>query len=226
MRTIYVVTHPESTHHTERLVGGWHDSELTAVGLRSAVAIGAALRARIPADGAVDLFSSDLQRTRRTAEAIGLALGVEATLDPDLREKSYGEAEGRPQAWLDERFVAPPAAGDRMHHHEGVAGAETRHDLGTRVYAAVERVLASDREHQVVVTHGFAATYVIAAWIGMPLESTGYVSFGLSSGSITELREDDFFHNRAVVRLNDVSWRESPAGWSRGAVPDAETVTN
>lgn len=220
MRTLHVVTHPEATHHTDRLVGGWHDSDLTAAGLRSAEAIGAALRTRIPADSAVDLFSSDLQRTHQTARAIGTALGVEATLDPDLREKSYGAAEGRPQAWLDKRFVAPPAAGDRMHHHEGVEGAETRHDLGTRVYAAVERVLVSDREHQVVVTHGFAATYVIAAWIGMPLDSTGYVSFGLSSGSITELREDDFFHNRSVVRLNDVEHL------ARGAVPGAPIRTN
>ncbi len=205
MRTIYVVTHPEATHHVDRLVGGWHDSELTEAGHHSAAAIGAELRSRIPSDSEIELFSSDLARTRQTAQAIGVALGVETTLDPDLREKSYGEAEGRPQAWLDERFVPPPAVGDRMGHHEGVEGAESRHDLGTRVYAAVERVLASDCSHQVVVTHGFAATYVIAAWIGMPLESTGHVSFQVSSGSISELREDDFFHNRSVVSLNNVS---------------------
>lgn len=208
MRTIYVVTHPEATHHLDELVGGWHDSELTAAGLGSATRIGAALRARIPADSRVELFSSDLQRTRQTAQAIGDALDVEASLDPDLREKSYGEAEGRPQTWLDERFRPPPALGDRMRHHEGVPGAETRQTFGARIYAAVERVLASDGEHQVVVTHGFAATYVIAAWIKMPLESTGYTNFQVSSGSISELHEDDFFHNRAVVKLNDVAHLE------------------
>jgi probable phosphoglycerate mutase len=154
---------------------------------------------------AVEVYSSDLQRTRQAAAAIADALGAEVVLERGLREKSYGEAEGRPQAWLDERFRPPPAVGDRMHHHEGVPGSETRHELGTRVYAAVERVLASDAEHQVVVTHGFAATFVIAAWIRMPLEAAGSVAFPVSSGSITELHEDDLFHNRAVVRLNDVA---------------------
>lgn len=205
MRTIHVVAHPEATHHVAGLVGGWHDSELTSLGLRSAAAIGAALRARVPAGADVEVYSSDLLRTRQTAEAIGSALGASVVLDPDLREKSYGEAEGRRQAWLDERFAPPPAAGDRMNHDEGVAGAETKQTFGTRVYAALERVLASDREHQVVVTHGFAATFVIAAWIGMPLDAAGSVSFAVSSGSITELREDDFFHNRALVRLGDVA---------------------
>ena len=37
----------------------------------------------------------------------------------------------------------------------------------------------------------------------MPLDATGSVVFPVSSGSITELRQDDFFHNRAVVRLNE-----------------------
>jgi 2,3-bisphosphoglycerate-dependent phosphoglycerate mutase len=37
----------------------------------------------------------------------------------------------------------------------------------------------------------------------MPIASTGYASFRAPSGSITTLREDDFFHNRNVVRLGD-----------------------
>jgi probable phosphoglycerate mutase len=37
----------------------------------------------------------------------------------------------------------------------------------------------------------------------MPIESVGYASFRAASGSITTLREDDFFHNRQVVSLGD-----------------------
>ena len=29
MKHLYVVTHPQATHHTEGVVGGWYDSELT-----------------------------------------------------------------------------------------------------------------------------------------------------------------------------------------------------
>ncbi len=51
------------------------------------------------------------------------------------------------------------------------------------------------------MTHGGALTFVVAAWIRMPLESAGYVDFHASPGSVTVLREDDYFHNRQVVTL-------------------------
>ncbi len=209
MRNVYVVTHPESTHHTEKLVGGWYDSQLTRAGLRAAEAIGAAVRARIPGGSEVELISSDLQRAQQTAQAIGDLLHVPVTLDHCLREKSYGEAEGKPQAWLDERFIPPPPTGERMHHDEGVPGAETKWSLATRVYASVDRILESTCETQVIVTHGMAATFVVATWIRMPMEAAGYVDFRLASGSITDLRQDDYFHNRQVVRLNDVTHRDA-----------------
>ncbi|ARZ72325.1 histidine phosphatase family protein [Streptomyces sp. HU2014] len=203
MRSIHVVTHPEASHHVEGLVGGWHDSHLTPTGLRAAAAIAQALRAEIPEDAEVELISSDLLRTRRTAEEIGGLFGVEPVLDHRLREKSYGEAEGRPQEWLDKRFVPPPATGDRMAHDEGVPGAETKADLARRVYAAMDEIVQRPCEHQIIVTHGFALTFVVASWIRMPVESLGYVNLRAPSGSITHLREDDFFHNRQIVRLGD-----------------------
>ncbi|GGZ61745.1 histidine phosphatase family protein [Streptomyces subrutilus] len=203
MRSIHVVTHPEASHHVEGLVGGWHDSTLTPAGVREAAAIARALRTEIPEGAEVDLISSDLLRTRRTADEIARVFDVEATLDRRLREKSYGEAEGRPQEWLDKRFVPPPATGDRMAHVEGIEGAETRAAFAERIYEAMDGILRRPYEHQVVVTHGFALTFVVAAWIGMPMDSLGHVNFRVASGSITHLREDDFFHNRQLARLGD-----------------------
>ena len=204
MRSIYVITHPEATHHAEGVVGGWHDSELTPAGLRKATSIARALRVTIPADAEVEVISSDLRRARRTADEVAKLFGVEPIEDRRLREKSYGEAEGRPQQWLDERFVPPPAVGDRMGHDEGVQGAETKRVFAQRVYAAMDEILQRPREHQVIVTHGFALTFVVAAWIKIPIESAGYVSFRVRSGSITTLREDDYFHNRQVVSLGEM----------------------
>ncbi|ONF65183.1 histidine phosphatase family protein [Amycolatopsis keratiniphila] len=199
MRTVYVVTHPEATHHVDRLVGGWYDSELTPAGERAAAAVAESLRAKVPDE--VELYASDLRRTARTAELIGERLGVTPVLDRRLREKSYGEAGGKPQAWLDSRFVPPPAVGERLGHDEGIPGAETKGAMAARVYSAMESILGSPCEHQIVVTHGGALTFVIAAWIRMPLEAAGYVDFRGSPGSVTVLREDDYFHNRQVVTL-------------------------
>lgn len=61
-----------------------------------------------------------------------------------------------------------PAVGDRLNDDEGIPAAETRAALAARVYAATEAITASPTEHQVIVTHGFTLTFVIAAWIQMP----------------------------------------------------------
>ncbi|MBK5221325.1 MAG: histidine phosphatase family protein [Acidimicrobiia bacterium] len=211
MRTVWVVTHPEATHHLDGLVGGWFDSSLTERGRRDAAAIAAELRHRIPPGAPVEIHSSDLVRTAQTAAVIGDVVGTEPVLVPGLREKSYGEAEGRPQAWLDERFVPAPAEGDRMTHDEGVPGSETKAAFAARIYESVEGILARPAERQIVVTHGFALTFVVACWIKMPMSATGYVNLRASSGGITELEDDDFFHNRRVVRLDDVGHLEPPS---------------
>uniref|UniRef100_A0AAU2UVP5 Histidine phosphatase family protein n=1 Tax=Streptomyces sp. NBC_00003 TaxID=2903608 RepID=A0AAU2UVP5_9ACTN len=157
----------------------------------------------------MELFSSDLQRTLRTAQEVAELFGVKPMVDRRLREKSYGEAEGKPQEWLDQRFLPPPAAGERMHHHEGVKGSETKAAWAQRIYAATDEILQNPCEHQIIVTHGGSLTFVVASWIKMPIESAGYASFRAPSGSITTLREDDFFHNRQVVSLGDTRHLDS-----------------
>lgn len=210
MRSIYVIAHPEATHHIEKVVGGWHDSQLTPAGRAAAVRIARTLREQIPAGAGVEVFSSDLLRASQTAEEVAREFGAEPILDRRLREKSYGEAEGRPQQWLDERFIPAPADGDRMAHHEGIPGSETRGECAKRVCAAAEEILARDCEHQIIVTHGFALTFVVTTWIKMPYESLGSVSFRAPSGSITTLREHDFFQNRQVVSLGDTRHLDPP----------------
>ena len=37
------------------------------------------------------------------------------------------------QAALEERFIPPPAVGDRMSHHEGIPGAETKAEFAERI---------------------------------------------------------------------------------------------
>ena len=90
-----------------------------------------------------------------------------------------------------------------MQHDEGVPGAETKAVFARRIYAAVDAILESSAGHQVIVTHGFALTYVVGSWIRMPIESLGHVSFQAASGSITTLHEDDYFHNRQLLSLGD-----------------------
>ncbi len=97
-RSLFVVTHPEARHHLEARVGGWHDSELTVRGELQADLIAAELRSRIPSTASAQVFTSDLMRTRTTAEVIADRLGSRAIELRGLREKSYGVAETRREA--------------------------------------------------------------------------------------------------------------------------------
>lgn len=201
MERVYIITHPEASHHADRLVGGWHNSHLTSHGLREAEQIAAHLRGSIPSDDAPQLVSSDLIRTRQTAEPIGAALGVQVTLEQGLREKSYGVAEGSPQSWLDAPFIIPPATGERLDHDEGIEGGETKRQWVERVYEAMARIQAERAEHRIIVTHAGTASWVVAAWMRMPVGACAFAHFRVPTGSITVLEEDDRFHNRALTVL-------------------------
>lgn len=200
MRTLYVVTHPQATHHVEGRVGGQYDSDLTPAGVDAAGRISEALREAIPDSSQVELFSSDLQRTSRTAEVIGKRFGLEPVLDARLREASFGEAEGHPQSRWDELFTPPPLEGDRMGHRY-IPGSESRLEVAQRIYAVVDEIVQRPCEHQIIVTHGYAFTFLVAAWIRMPIEAVDYALFKARSGSITTLHEDDLYRGRLVVRL-------------------------
>nr|WP_133803335.1 histidine phosphatase family protein [Kribbella sp. VKM Ac-2527] len=202
MRHIYLVTHPEAQHHVDGIVGGWHDSDLTARGRLQADRIAEVLASRIGLQP-VDIYSSDLNRASHTAERIARRFSVDVQTDARLRERSNGEADGRPQAWLAEHRIPLPEYGDRLGHHDGPAGAETRMALVERLYPALDDILRRPVANQIVVSHGSASSYLIAAWIGMPMTSTDRAFFPLTSGSITTLLRNDTHYSHQVVSLNE-----------------------
>ena len=203
MKNIWVVTHPEAMHHVDGLVGGWYDSELTNVGRRQAGALAKQLEQNV-GDATTNIVASDLKRCTQTASIIADRLGCGFAATRGLREISYGVAEGKPQAWLDERYT-PAADDNRLDHDCGIEGAETRRDLAQRVYPIIEQVAASAAKHTIIVTHGFALTFVLAAWARIPIDAAGFVTFPAPSGSITHLQQDDFFRNRSILRVGDTA---------------------
>ena len=75
----------------------------------------------------------------------------------------------------------------------------------TRIDDEMDAIVADPTPTKAVVTHGYAMTFVIAAWIGMPLESTGSVNIRSTPGVVTLLEEDDRFRNRAPRFVDDRS---------------------
>jgi len=202
VQRIYVITHPEAEHHVQGLVGGWHDSHLTEKGRVAAQAIGRRLKTEV-AGAQVSIYASDLARTMETAAAIAEQLGQVVRPMAELRELSYGAAEGRARSWLEQRFV--PAPPDNRLDHVACEGAETKRAFASRVYRAMDVIMLDPAPTKVIATHGYAMTFVIAAWIRMPIEAAGYINVRATSGGITLLEEDDPLQNRALIRVNDTS---------------------
>ena len=68
------------------------------------------------------------------------------------------------------------------------------------------RELMDDLDHDhIVVTHGFAHTFVVSAWLQIPVEAAGFATFATTPGAITHLRHDDYWRNRTLAQLADTA---------------------
>ena len=199
MRSIYLITHAQSLHHIEKKVGGWYDTPLTSIGRNQAEKTGLFLKSNIKTTD-LGLFSSDLKRAKETAEIISTFLQKTVTLDPRLREMSFGEAEGKPLNWSQRHIEPQPHNGDRLNHRI-YKHAESRFEVAERIIEALNQILKHNLENTVIVTHGFASNFLIMAWMKVPAESMGYCDFPAKPSSITLLQEDDLFNNRGVKYL-------------------------
>jgi broad specificity phosphatase PhoE len=89
---LLIVRHGETIANTQSIISGHLDTELTALGKKQADLIGERLKTE-----KIDLFlSSDLSRAVTTASAISKHHKQEVTTLPLLRERSWGEFEGKP----------------------------------------------------------------------------------------------------------------------------------
>jgi probable phosphoglycerate mutase len=200
---LFVVVHCQSVHQVERQVGGWYDSSLTGLGRRHAKAVANALdRYLTTAQRQPQLFSSDLERARETAEYIAPVIGCDVRLRKELRQMSWGVAEGESESWLAEHGQAQPLEGDML-HYKPCDGAESRFELARRIYPFIAALIERGDPDTVIVTHKHAHDAVVAAWLGMPKETLGRFRIGTVAGCITRLVVDPVTRLATIDALND-----------------------
>ena len=198
MRNVYVVRHTESVHHVQGLAGGWYDTSLTDKGKEQARKVADGLFNEVQKPG-IPIWSSDLKRCSEMADVFAAVFRSPVTLDRDLREMSGGECEGKNQEWVVGNVMPLPKDGNRLDHHAFI-GSETRRDVGTRMQSFLERLTAGQAQDMIVITHGFAMSFLIMAWFKVPVEHMDYCDFSRTRpGSVTLLHEDDVFRNRHIV---------------------------
>ena len=156
--TFYLVRHGESEANAARRFAGQSDSPLTGRGRRQAEAVADELAA-VKFDRIV---SSDLSRTRDTAEVIARRHGMRVEIVPELREIDVGEQTGRPfdetkglPNWRDDRFVSWP-------------GGESLDQVLARTLGAIDRLVAeSPGKTILVVGHGGVNRILLSHFLGI-----------------------------------------------------------
>ena len=209
LRDVFVVTHTESIHHVKKIGGGWFDTSLTDKGLADAKRIALSLFDDIETRG-IPIFSSDLKRCSEMAEIFQEVFSSTFKADPRLREQSCGVAGGKDKQWQNAHIKRVPEDGNRLDHRV-FEGGESRREVGERITRFVEEELADIEGSAIVITHGFALTFVIAAWLRISVEHMDYCEFRSSPGGVTHLTEDQYFRNRTLLKLNDSSYIMSGA---------------
>jgi broad specificity phosphatase PhoE len=149
--TLWLVRHGESTWNASGLVQGQASGPvLTDNGRREA----ALLTERLGDIRVGAIYTSDLERARETATIVGCSLRLPLHIDPALRERSFGVAEGHPLSALD-----PLASGIELDRvvdaHARPPAGESLHELYGRVRAFITGLDVADTDGDaLVVTHG------------------------------------------------------------------------
>lgn len=88
----YFLRHGQTDHNRQRICQGHTDIHLNATGLEQAEVAAVVLERVRPSA----ITASDLMRVRQTASPVERRLGLEANVDTNLRERSFGVFENQP----------------------------------------------------------------------------------------------------------------------------------
>lgn len=168
MTNLVLVRHGETVWHAENRYTGSTDIALTDRGRAQAWLL-AQWAARAGLDA---VYSSDLGRTRETAQPSAAAVEVELQVDARLRELDFGAGEGLTTAEMDERFPDALAAFRDDPAANPLPGGEQPATAVERGRAALKDICAeAPRGRVLVVGHGTLMRLLLCDLLGLPLGS-------------------------------------------------------
>jgi len=191
---IYLARHGETAWTLSGQHTGTTDLPLTKRGEQNARRLGERLKGLTFAK----VFSSPLQRARKTCELAGF--GSDAEIDPDLVEWNYGDYEGLTSAQIHAKNPHWKLFRD------GCPGGESVEQIGARADRLVARV-RSIQGNVLLFSSGHISRVLAARWLG--LGASGGQYFLLSTAALSQLSyEHDL--SEPVIRLwNDVNHVEA-----------------
>lgn len=201
MKTIFTIQHTESIHHTNGMVGSWTDWDLSELGRQQAENIGKKLSAEL-AGKPVVMYASDLARAKQTAEIVGKHLGLQPILETALRERNLGKCVGKSIQRLKEHIECQEKTiDDRM-----FSDAESRRDVWNRLSPFFEKMMASEAETVIIVSHGDLLSVFNAMFLGAGVTSLNHFELYGVSGGVSKMYEEES-GKRIIKKMSDLSYR-------------------
>lgn len=133
---IYIVRHGETEANVAKVIQGHRQVPLNAQGRQQA----AAVAARLGHEKIDSCYASDLSRARETAEIIAAVTGHSVTLSSELRERCYGEFEGRPMA----EYEAAMKVSGLPRHLFRPRGGENYGDVESRIASIFRKIVSGE----------------------------------------------------------------------------------
>jgi len=209
MLQVYLVRHGETLWNAARRIQGQSDSALTEKGEQQAHQVGE----RVKNFGITHVISSDLGRTKRTAEIIADACGCNVTLDPRLRELNMGVLEQRPLDSLTEeedrwrKTLVNGTENGRIPNGESMA------EMAARMHEALNACLKlPEGSHPLLVSHGMALGVLVSTLLGLPAHAERRLRLRNCSISRVDHQKSAWLAEGWVVETaGDVSHLDQPA---------------
>lgn len=209
MLQVYLVRHGETEWNAQRRIQGQSDSPLTQMGEAQARQV--AQRARLL--GITHIITSDLGRTRRTAELIAEMCDCSVTLDPRLRELNMGMLERRridtltaeEESWR-RRLVDGTPDGR-------IPDGESMREMSERMHDALNSCLALPQHSRpLLVSHGMALGCLVSTILGLPAHAERRLRLRNCSLSRVDYQDSPWLAPGWVVETaGDISHLDAPA---------------
>jgi probable phosphoglycerate mutase len=165
---IIAVRHGETAWNVDTRIQGHLDIALNDTGHWQARQVARALAD----EPLAAVYTSDLQRAHATAQAIAQASGAPLVAEPGLRERRFGELEGRTFAEIEAELPEQARRWRQRDPHFAPTGGETLVQLRERIAATTHRLAAQHTEQLIVlVAHGGVLDMLYRMATGLDLQA-------------------------------------------------------
>jgi broad specificity phosphatase PhoE len=201
--------------HGQRL-DGYYDPPLNDVGVEQAQALGTRLRRCGPIEA---LYTSDLRRTRQTADVIAPYLDATPHVEPRLREIYRGELEEKPWEVIREEYPDFYREWQNREIDVPYPRGESGREVWQRASAALDEITrdsitdthgGSDGGSVAIVTHGGTIMILLSGYLGLDMARRR--GFRIDTCSISTVEFDASGQASSqrftVTRVNDTAHLE------------------